>query len=405
MKHPAFFLIHDKHFKFLVMYKKLFFLLIMSLGVYDVYAQISAYVGEPVYLNAPSVPGTMGSAAWYCTDKENYLTVSGNHYGATVRIDYYFTGTATIACQYAYSYYSGGKKQYGHDTVYYYISCTKSKVVLNKSNLSLNLGESVDLTYENSSGFSSLPFGVWTTSDYKVAEIDGGEKAFGSKTVTITAINEGECTIKFDGHTGEEAPTCNITVKAIPPKEITVSPESLTLKEGKKGSFSCKLSPKDAYSKITWSSSDENVAKVSSAGVVTAISAGTAKITAATSNGLSAYGTVHVSPLPQQIYLDSETELALGYSLLMIPKVSPTNASSDYLWESSDSNVVSVDADGTVKGQKVGNATITVTTENDRKASSRISVIQPIDGMDFRNAEVRVMTLRDISNALAKNLK
>lgn len=124
MKHPAFFLIHDKHFKFLVMYKKLFFLLIMSLGVYDVYAQISAYVGEPVYLNAPSVPGTMGSAAWYCTDKENYLTVSGNHYGATVRIDYYFTGTATIACQYAYSYYSGGKKQYGHDTVYYYIGCS-----------------------------------------------------------------------------------------------------------------------------------------------------------------------------------------------------------------------------------------------------------------------------------------
>lgn len=385
--------------------KKIFIILsILIIHSNKLFAQSSAYVGETVYLNAPSVPGTIGGAAWYCTDKSNYVSVSGNHSSGTVRIDTYYTGTATIACQYAYSYYSGGKKQYGNGTAYYYLSCKKSKVTLNKSALSLSLGESVELTYDNSSGFN-LPYGVWTTSDKKVATINDEEKVIGEKTVTITAVNEGECTITFDGHTGENAPTCTIIVKAIPPQGITVSPETLTIKEGKKGSFSYKLLPDGAYSKITWTSSDENVAKVSAGGVVTAIKAGTAKITAQTANGFSAYGTVEVVPLPQQVSIGNQTELALGYAVKMTPTLTPANAISTYTWETSDPNVVTVDSDGKVRGKKIGSATITVTTENDKKASCRIVVKQPTDGMEYRNAEVRIKAIKNLIKTSVNNLK
>lgn len=386
------------------MYKKIILLLLLVGCANSIFAQSSAYVGETVYLNAPSVPGTIGGAAWYCTDEKNSVSVSGNHYSGTVTIDSYYTGTATIACQYAYSYYAGGKKQYGNGTAYYYLACKKSKVTLNKSTLSLNLGESVDLTYNNSSGFN-LPSGMWTTSDYKVATIDDEKKVYGKKTVTITATNEGECTITFDGHTGESAPTCTIIVKAIPPKGITVAPKSLVIKEGKKGSFSYKLSPDGAYSKITWTSSDENVAKVSAGGVVTAIKAGKAKITATTTNGLSAYGMVEVSPLPQQISIGDQTELALGYSTQMVPTISPANAISTYTWETSDSNVATVDASGRVKGKKSGTAIITVTTENGKKASCHIIVKQPVDGMEYRNVEVRIKTIKALIKTMANKLK
>ena len=367
-------------------------------------AQSSAYVGETVYFNAPSVPGTIDGAAWYCTDKKNSVSVSGSHYSGKATIDKYYTGTATIACQYAYSYYVGGKKQYGNGTAYYYLNCKKSKVTLNKSVLSLNIGETVELTYYNSSGYDLL-FNMWSTSDSKVATIDDKEKVYGEKTVTITAVGEGECIVTFDGHTGEDAPTCKIIVKAIPPTGITVHPESLVIKEGKKGTFSYKLSPNGAYSKVIWTSSDENVAKVSAGGVVTAISAGTAIITAKTSNGLSAYGTVEVAPLPQQVSIGNQIELALGYYVQLTPVLSPNNAISTYTWKTSDSNVATVDAKGRVRGKKNGTATITVTTENGKTSSCRIIVKQPTEGMEYRNAEPRIKTIENLIKISIDKLK
>jgi len=376
-----------------------FFFLLLTLVIHANYlfAQSSAYVGETFYLNAPSVPGTIDGASWYIDEenKKNSVYLSGNHHSCFVRVDTYFTGTVTIVCKYGYSYYIGSKKYHDIGTAYHYLSCKKSKVTLDKSSLSLNIGESVDLTYTNSSGYD-LPVNAWSTSDEKIATINDKENVYEEKTVTITAVGEGECTITFNGHTGEESPTCSVIVKSIPPKGIILTPETLIVKEGNSGSFSYKLSPEDAYSKIKWTSSNESIAKVSYSGIITAISAGTTKITAETSNGLSACGTVEVTPLPQQIALNGQNEIALGYTIQLTPTLTPINATSTYTWETSDPNVITVDADGKVRGRKLGTATITVTTENGKKASSRITVKNPSDGMEYRNAEVRVKTIKDL---------
>ncbi len=386
------------------MHKKIIILLMLVIYTNCLFAQYSAYVGETIHINAPSTPGTIGGASWFCEDQRNAVYALGDRYQGTVRIDTYYTGTATITCKYAYSYYAGGKKQYGNGTTYYYISCKKSKVTLNKSTLSLNIGESVDLTYNNSSGYNLLS-GQWSTSDYNVATINDEKKIYGEKTVTITAVNEGECTITFDGYTGENAPTCSIIVKAIPPEGITVTPENLIIKEGKNGSFSYKLSPKGTYSKVTWTSSDENIATVSANGFVTAINSGKAIITAKTANGLSAHGTVEVTPLPQQVSIGDQRELTLGYAFKLTPSLSPTNAISTYTWETSDPNIATVDATGKVRGKKAGIATITITTENGKKASCRIIVKQPSDGMEYRNTQLRINTIKNIIKTSINNLK
>ena len=50
----------------------------------------SGYVGESIYLPAPSVPGILDAAGWY-SDNTGAVSVSGNISGATVRIDSYIT--------------------------------------------------------------------------------------------------------------------------------------------------------------------------------------------------------------------------------------------------------------------------------------------------------------------------
>lgn len=367
------------------------------------FAQYAAYVGEEVYLNAPSVIGTMDVASWSCSNIQTGVYVSGDKYGGKFSFNRYFAGKAEIVCRYGYTYYIGTQKKHEIGTAYYYITCKPSRAILNKSTCTLNLGESVELTYNNSSGYK-LPGCFWKTSDKNVATVDGREYTYWVESVTVTAVSEGECTITFDGFSGEKASTCTIIVKAIPPTEITVSPNSLVLQEGKSGKFSYKLMPADAHSKVTWSSSNENVAKVSANGTVTAIGAGEAQITATTSNGLSAHGAVEVSPLPQQVSIGSKAEIALGYSLQLVPTMTPSNAISTYTWETSASDVVDVDPSGKVKAKRIGTATITVTTENDKKASCTITVKQPTDGMEYRNAEARIKTIKHLIKTSVNNL-
>lgn len=364
----------------------------------------SLYVGESTYLYPPSVPGTMGNAAWTC-DKSNDVYVNGNANGATARINQYFSGTATITCTYVYSYYIGTQRYYSNSMhAYYYISCKASTVSLNKQEVTLKPGEEVDLTYTNSSGIN-LPYVLWKTSDRNVASIDGNEKVSGEKTVTIIANQVGECVITCYGNTGYTNPTCKVIVKANPPTAISVKPERLVLQEGKKGSFTYQLTPEDAYTKITWASSNESVAKVSTGGLVSAVSQGTAQITATTSNGLSAYGTVEVTPLPQYVSLTSSQQTTVGYLFKLEPSLTPSNATTTYIWETADAKIATVDNMGRVRGKTVGTTTITVTTENGKTATCRVTVKSPSEGMDYRNVEVRLKTIKELINKSLPNLK
>ena len=86
-------------------------------------------------------------------------------------------------------------------------------------------------------------------------------------------------------HYNETIYTMNGTKKDINVTEIKLDKNELTLTEGGEYTFTATIKPTDATNKsITWSSSDEKVAKVES-GKVTAISEGTATITAKTVDG------------------------------------------------------------------------------------------------------------------------
>jgi uncharacterized protein YjdB len=65
-----------------------------------------------------------------------------------------------------------------------------------------------------------------------------------------------------------------------------VTPATLSLAAGATGQLTARVSPSNATNKnVNWQSSNEGIATVSAAGLVTAISAGTATITVTTADG------------------------------------------------------------------------------------------------------------------------
>ena len=78
--------------------------------------------------------------------------------------------------------------------------------------------------------------------------------------------------------------------------DITVSPTSVTLEEGQTRQLSATITPNNASNQnITWSSNSGNVANVSSSGLVTAKSVGTATITVTANDGSGKQATCSVT--------------------------------------------------------------------------------------------------------------
>ncbi len=92
----------------------------------------------------------------------------------------------------------------------------------------------------------------------------------------------------YEGTVAESfAETFNYKFVAIKPvTAVSVTPSSLTLASNKTSQLTCTVTPSDATNKnIKWSSSNNNVATVSSSGLVTSKSEGTAVITATSEDG------------------------------------------------------------------------------------------------------------------------
>jgi uncharacterized protein (TIGR02145 family) len=111
---------------------------------------------------------------------------------------------------------------------------------------------------------------AWSSSDPgKVAVTNGKVAALAEGTVTITA------------RAGEKTATCAVTVTSIAVADISLDKATLWLDVGEKSTLKATVLPANATDKaVTWSSSDESIATVSSTGLVTVVSAGIATITA-----------------------------------------------------------------------------------------------------------------------------
>ena len=137
-------------------------------------------------------------------------------------------------------------------------------LTLNQDAITIPAGETARITAVGGSGEI-----VWTSSNEAIATVnDGAVTGVAGGTVTITAVS------------GDEQVTCTVTVTGDPwvnPVKLSLNYTDFTLREGDPP---VQMKVKGTDSTVIWSSSNVNVATVSSDGVVRRVGKGNATITA-----------------------------------------------------------------------------------------------------------------------------
>ena len=256
-----------------------------------------------------------------------------------------------------------------------------SGVRLDYSKLSLKTGETAALTatvYPSNAANKAVK---WISSAPDVASVD--------QTGKITALKPGITTITVETEDGGYTATCNVTVIDSSIVSVTGVKLSATVAEltiGNSKQLTAAISPTNATNKgVTWSSSNTNVASVSSSGVVVAKGEGTATITVKTDDGgYTAACTIRVSkPSPSVVAVTGVKlsaigiELPVGGSKRLSATITPSNATNKGVtWSSDNASVAAVNASGLITAKGEGTATVTVRTDDGGyTATCKITVV------------------------------
>ena len=169
----------------------------------------------------------------------------------------------------------------------------------------------------------------------------------------------------------------NIQAIIVEPTSISFADASENLIVGKTMKLEATITPEDATNKtIIWTSSNTDVATISSEGIVTAKGAGTTIITATTNNGKTAKCTITVEqPVTAIALSDATTSLWVGKTKTLTATVTPTTSSNTAVnWSSSDNNVATVSSKGVITAKSKGTCTITCTAADGYGAKSTCEV-------------------------------
>ncbi|MBQ7491369.1 MAG: Ig-like domain-containing protein [Clostridia bacterium] len=200
-----------------------------------------------------------------------------------------------------------------------------------------------------------------------IAEVVFRLKENVSTAVTVTTEE------RNDEHPENEVETVEFSFT--PVTGVTVEPEELEMKVGDEEQLTVTIEPEGATNQVvTWESSNEDAVTVDENGKVKAVGAGEAVITVTTEDGeftATVTITVVVPVTGVQIRRENEEEPSegAGYEVgsedKLVAVIEPEDATNkNVTWESSDENVVTVDEDGNIMVVGVGEAVITVTTED-----------------------------------------
>ncbi len=210
---------------------------------------------------------------------------------------------------------------------------------------------------------------TWTSSNESVATVTLSDTD--KYKVTITGISKGTAKIQAIQEVNgvRKYAECEVSVNE-PVQNITLVPTELEIDKGEQYPLKLIFEPEKAdNTEVRWVSSDEAVATVSDAGVVTAVAGGDCTISVVTLDGVKvAACKLHVRVPVTQITL-SRSQVTCSFSLgsyqlsyNIYPESEGVNK--NVVWSSSDTSVLKVDQNGLVTFVKPGNATILCQTED-----------------------------------------
>ena len=200
----------------------------------------------------------------------------------------------------------------------------------------------------------------WSSSNADVVTVEQNGK--------VTAIGNGKARITVTTKDQGKTASCVITVSQYV-TGISFDKPSLSLGEGEEYTLIPTITPSNAENKaLTWTSSDESVARVDHTGKVTAVSKGSATIKATATDGgkRTATCSVTVKRLVSSITLDKISLVVfIGNPQNITATVLPSDADNrEISYTSSNTNIAKVDSYSygnlRISGVAPGNATITV---------------------------------------------
>ena len=244
-------------------------------------------------------------------------------------------------------------------------------VSLDVTTAQLAPGETIQLHATVVPADADLTTVTWSSSDETIATVDN--------TGLVTAVSYGDVviTVITDNHSYTASAQIRVHVDVT---GVSLNETAATLHIGETLDLEATVAPQDATNTdVTWTSSDDAVATVSEAGVVTAVALGEAIITVTTVEGdFTATSTITVAPIAVTgVSLDqTAATLFVGETLNLEATVAPAEATNtDVNWSSSDDAVATVSDAGVVTAVSEGEATITVTTvDGDFTANAVVTV-------------------------------
>lgn len=260
-----------------------------------------------------------------------------------------------------------------------------SGVSLNKASLTLYVGETESLAATVAPEDASDKSVVWSSGNSAVASVSNGK---------VTANKPGSAVIKVVTNDLSKEAACTVTVKRHA-ESVELSQKEIKLYLGENRSLTATVLPSDASDKnVTWSSSNPNVATVSTAGNVVSKSIGTTVITVKTADG-GHQASCHVTVLEPVVYATSlilapqTLSMNIDESSSLTLQMLPANANEALVWESDNESVAKV-VNGDVTAVGAGVAKIKVKGKNVTSNEVTVTVIDKfaVTGVDLNKSSM-----------------
>jgi uncharacterized protein YjdB len=252
------------------------------------------------------------------------------------------------------------------------VNLDKTQMTLNKGDISVVLTPTI--TPSNASGDKNIK---WTTGNANIATVNniGHITAVGGGTVTITATTS-------NGKTA----ACTVTV-LVPASTIKINSEAFSIDKGSSKTLTATVGPEDATDKtVIWATSNNDVVSVDAVGKIKAEKAGTATITATTSDGkFSTKCAVTVGISISSLTLNkTKTTLIKNTEETLTATIDPPDTTENLTvkWTSSNTSVAAVDSNGKVTALARGETTITAQAGS-HCAECIVTVIVPANGISL----------------------
>ena len=300
------------------------------------YKEVTMSVGETktFYLPSSVTSKDLKSVTFYSNGISYVQVTSYTNYSVTVKAIKAFSSPIIVRCDYRYFVRSGSYTYETSGAYDYRITVVGSggggsgieptSIKFSSTVKAIEVGESVQLTPTVLPANAEYTL-TWSISDKYVATI--------SQDGLLTGKSAGAADLKVKADNGVYA-MLRVVVSEPKPTSVSVSPSSVTLTEGQSRYLTATVYPSNASQSVTWTSSNANIASVSSSGKVTAVKAGTVIITAKTSNGKSATCTVTcksavpeltisdkdgITSLPDKANVSYERTFYAGWNSVCVP--------------------------------------------------------------------------------------